>query len=345
MSVSARRPIGVGVAGLGFMGRTHIEAYGAANAAGFANKLVAVCSQKPEELDGKSRGGGNLATGASDRVFDPAVVRGYPELDQLIADKEVELVSICTHTATHVDFALRALAAGKHVLVEKPVALTANEVEPLARAAREARTLCMPGHCLRFWPGWRWLADRVREGTFGAPRSFVARRLAGRPDWSPEFYGNPNATGGALLDLHIHDADFIRFCFGAPRAVLASGSLDHVTALYRFAKGPAHVAAEGGWDHSGGFAFRMGYLAVFEQATVEFDSMRERPLILHRDGKVEPLPLEPGGGHDGEIRHLLGAIAEGRNDLLVTIDDALATARLLDAERESLARGTAISLL
>ncbi len=342
--MSGRRPIGVGVAGLGFMGRTHIEAYGSANAAGFANKLVAVCSQRPEELDGRARAGGNLATGAAAQVFDPAVVRTYLEFDRLIADKEVELVSICTHTSTHVDFALQALAAGKHVLVEKPVALSAKEIEPLARAAREARTLCMPGHCMRFWPGWQWLVEQVRAGTFGAPRSYTARRLAGRPDWSPEFYGNPQATGGALVDLHIHDADFVRFCFGDPRRVLAGGSLDHVTASYGFDGGPAHVVAEGGWDHAGGFPFRMGYVAAFEKATADFDSSREQPLLLHSGGKCEPVPATGPGGHEGEIRHLLAAIAEGRRDLLVTIDDALATARLLDAERESLERGVAITL-
>ncbi len=342
--MSPRRAIGVGVVGLGFMGRTHVEAYRAADAAGFANRLVAVCDTDEERRSGRAMQGGNVTRGSgAARLFDPSEVRAYAELDALLADREVGLVSICTHTKTHVDFARRALAAGKHVLVEKPVALTAAEVEPLAPAAREARTLCMPAHCLRFWPGWDWLAERTRAGTFGAPRSVVIRRLGSKPDWSP-IYADLEATGGALIDLHLHDADFLRHVFGDPRSVVAAGSLHHVSALYGYDGGPAHAAAEGGWDHSGGFPFRMSFLAVFEEATAEFDSTREPKLVLHRGGRAEPVPLETASGYDLEVRHLLAAIASGSADLRVTIDDALATARLLDAERESLNTGAAVRL-
>src|SRR4029453_5583634 len=87
------------------------------------------------------------------------------------------------------------------------------------------------------------------------------------PAWSPAFYGDPARSGGALFDLHVHDADLVRWLFGAPGAVTSTGTLDHVTTLYRYADGPAHVVAEGGWDHAGGFPFSMGYTVVFERAT------------------------------------------------------------------------------
>ncbi len=340
----ARRPIGVGVVGLGFMGRTHVEAYRAAGAAGFANRLVAVCDTDPERRGGRAMRGGNLTRGSgAERLFDASEVRGYADLDALLEDPEVELVSICTHTHTHVDFARRALAAGKHVLVEKPLGLTAVDIEPLARAASTAGTLCMPAHCLRFWPGWDWLAQHALAGTFGAPRSITFRRLSARPDWSP-VYADLEATGGALIDLHLHDADFLRHAFGDPRAVQVAGSLHHVSALYRYDDGPAHAAAEGGWDFTGGFPFRMSYLAAFEDATAEYDSTREPRLLLQRGGRAEPVELAATTGYDGEVRHLLALIAAGGTDLRVTVADALATARLLDAERRSLESGTAVRL-
>ena len=342
--MKGRRPIGVGVVGLGFMGRTHVEAYRAANKAGFKNRLVGVCDTDPQRRAGRAMQGGNVTQGSgAELLFDPALVRGYAELDALLADEAVELVSICTHTRTHVDFAVRALRAGKHVLVEKPIALTAAAMEPLVRAASETDRLCLPAHCMRFWPGWDWLAERVRAGTFGAPRSVVLRRLGSRPDWSAT-YADDAATGGALVDLHLHDADFVRFAFGEPRSVFAGGTLHHVTALYRFAGTPAHAAAEGGWDHSGGFPFRMAYLAGFEEATVEYDLTRDPVLSVQRGGAREAVELEPSSGYDGEVRHVLAWIAEGRSDLRVTVDDALATARLLDAERESLRTGSAVKL-
>jgi predicted dehydrogenase len=338
------RPLGVGVVGLGFMGRTHVEAYRAADKAGFKNRLVAVCDTDAERRAGRAMQGGNVTQGSgAELLFDPALVRGYALLDDLLADEGVELVSICTHTRSHVDFAVRALRAGKHVLVEKPVALSAAAMEPLVRTASETDRLCMPAHCMRFWPGWDWLAERVREGTFGPPRSVVLRRLGSRPDWSAT-YSDDDATGGALVDMHLHDADFLRFACGEPRSVFAGGSLQHVTALYRFAGAPAHAAAEGGWDHSGGFPFRMAYLAAFEEATVEYDLARDPVLTVQRGGAREPVALEPLSGYDGEVRHLLAAISEGRRELRASVEDALATALLLDAERESLRSGGSVKL-
>ena len=188
---------------------------------------------------------------------------------------------------------------------------------------------------MRFWPAWRWLAERVRSGEFGAVRSASFRRLASPPAWAPEFYRDPARTGGALVDLHVHDADFVRFCFGEPSAVASTGDLDHVTTLYRFDEGPVHVAAEGGWDHSPGFPFRMRYTVVFERATADFDMGREPELLLCRDGGEQPVEVDPLPGYDHEIRHLLAAIADPALALDATIEDAWRTARLLDAERTS----------
>jgi len=101
---------GVGVIGLGFMGRTHVAAYRAAEASGHANRLVAVCDADEARRRGEGDAGGNLATGAgSTRIFDPAEVKGYAAPEELLADPRVELVSICTPTDTHVDLAIAAL--------------------------------------------------------------------------------------------------------------------------------------------------------------------------------------------------------------------------------------------
>ncbi|MCB9913950.1 MAG: Gfo/Idh/MocA family oxidoreductase [Planctomycetes bacterium] len=329
--------IGIGIVGLGFMGRTHLAAYRAAGKRGHDNHLVAVCDADPERRAGRAGAAGNLeAGGDAERMFDPAIVRAYPSPAELFADEDVELVSICTPTDTHVELALAALEAGKHVLVEKPVAVSASEVTRLASAARQAKTLCMPAHCMRFWPGWDWLEQKVRSGEFGAVRSAVFRRLAAPPAWSPEFYADAARTGGALVDLHIHDADFVRYLFGEPDRVTSAGTLDHVTTLYHYANGPAHVVAEGGWDHTPGFAFQMRYVVVFEEATAEFDLGRAPRLTLSRGGETVAVELPEGDGYVGEISHLLEKIRRGSHDLRVTVDEARDLARMLEAERMQL---------
>ena len=129
---------GVGIVGLGFMGRTHIGAYAEAARRGHTNRLVAVCDASEERRAGRAGGAGNLESGETEELmFDPGSVAATADPAELFANPEVELVSICTPTDSHVDLALAALEAGKHVLVEKPVALTSAEVARLADAARD----------------------------------------------------------------------------------------------------------------------------------------------------------------------------------------------------------------
>lgn len=334
--MSDRRSIGVGVIGLGFMGRTHVRAWQKADAAGFASPLVAVCDSDAGRRRGEAGDAvGNMESGAGGALFDPERVSGYEHPDDLLADPAVEVVSICTPTDSHVPLALLAIAAGKHVLVEKPVAVAASDVARLAAAAKDARVRVMPAMCMRFWPAWRWLKEQVTGGELGAVRSAAFRRLGTRPTWGV-FYDDLEKTGGALVDLHIHDADFVRYCFGDPQEVFATGDLDHVTALYRYRSGPAHVTAEGGWDHTSGFPFRMRYTVIFEHATADFDLGRADPLLLCRDGSATPVEVGEGDGYDGEVRHLLDAIRDPRLSLIATVDDALSLAHLLEAERASL---------
>jgi predicted dehydrogenase len=344
--------IGIGVIGLGFMGHTHIGAYASAQAAGFDCRLVAVSDRDAARLTGESAGEGNIATGSQERLFDPATVKGYTDAAGLLADPAVHLVSICTHTDTHVPLALAALAAGKHVLLEKPVALEPADVQRLMAAAGSAGRLCMPAMCMRFWPEWAWLKGKVADGSLGRVRTAVFQRLGSGPAWAPEFYRNDAKSGGALFDLHIHDADFVCFLFGAPLEVASAGTDHHVTTLYRFRQddqggcGPAHVVAEGGWDHAPGFPFTMRYVVNFEGGTAEFDLTRTPTLRLHRGGQSETIDCGTGTGYDGEVRHLLGAIKANTpaSGLNASLEDALLVTRLLHAERQSLRTGRPVVL-
>ncbi|MFO0874910.1 MAG: Gfo/Idh/MocA family oxidoreductase [Phycisphaerales bacterium] len=234
------------VVGLGFMGRTHVEAIQACARRGVSSTLAAVCDGDAQRLAGEAVAAGNMGTGGSTRLFDPALVRGYVDPAELLGDRDIDIVHICTWTDTHVDLAQRALAAGKHVIVEKPVAVRSSDVQRLADAAARSDRLCMPAMCMRFWPGWTWLRERIVDRSFGAVRSATFRRLGSAPAWN-DFYRDESRSGGALFDLHVHDTDFVLWCFGRPTSVRSTGSSQHITTLYGFADGPAHVTAEGGW--------------------------------------------------------------------------------------------------
>lgn len=322
--------------GLGFMGQTHLKAFRAADRAGFRNHIVAVADKDASRRRGDFTAAGNFVKPEDGPLFDTKTTRSYEDPLALLADEAIDLVSICTHTDTHVDLAIRALDAGKHVLLEKPVAVGSADVQRLVERARRSDRLVMPAMCMRFWPAWEWLKKRVEDRSLGAVKSAVFRRLGTRPAWGGGFYADLEKSGGALVDLHIHDADFILHLFGKPDAVVAAGDLEHLSVLYRYANGPRHVVAEGGWDHTPGFQFRMRYTVIFEQATADFDIGRDPQLLLCREGKAEAVALPATDGYDGEVRHLLRAIAIGDKQLRATLDDSLALARLLELERAAL---------
>jgi len=322
--------VGVGIVGLGFMGRTHLGAY-AANAA---------CEVRAAFDHGRRAAtAGNLITAGEGVDELLARIPLAANLDELLAREDIDLVSICTPTDTHVDLVRAAIRARKHVLVEKPTALDAAAIDALGREADAAGVLAMPAHCMRFWPAWAWMADAVRAGSFGRARRASFRRLGARPAWSQDFYLDPTRSGGAIVDLHIHDADFVRFAFGEPDTVDAHGSRMHVSARYGFRDGPHAglvVEAEGGWMEDPGFAFTMVASIECERGVIDFRLGREPELLVLVDGEAREVvagrdyPL--GTGYDHEIAALLTAIRGRHPRAPVTLADAARTQRLLDRE-------------
>lgn len=328
--------IGVGIIGFGVMGRTHAAAYQWAAAQGQPVEVRAICSRRAR-IEEEGELGGNLDALAGPTLdVDESVVRAYTDHHELLADPAIDAVSITTYTAFHVPIALDALAAGKHVLVEKPVALSLSEVERLA-AAVPAGLVCMPAFCMRFWPGWPWLKARIEDRSFGALRSLFLRRFSEPPGWSPWFYGDVAQTGNALWDLHVHDADFALWCCGAPDRLATTGTPARLSSLYGYADGPGQVVVEGGYVPVPGFGFRMRYLAIFEEAVVEFRHDREHPVLLTRGGRTAPVELPAATAYELQALHFLEQIQGSGEPSRATMADAVNVTRLLEWEAGMLA--------
>ncbi|MBN2492447.1 MAG: Gfo/Idh/MocA family oxidoreductase [Planctomycetes bacterium] len=332
--------IRVGVAGLGMMGRTHLEVYRRRRDV----EVVAVADCDPARLAGAAAGSNIAALGAA--VLDLGGVRRYTDAEELILDPGVDLVDICLPTPLHAAAVRAAIAAGKHVLVEKPPARTAAEARALADLAERASTITMPALCMRFWPGWTWLKEAVDRGTWGRPRGVSFQRLgAVLPGAS---YRDSAQSGGAILDLHLHDTDFVRHLFGWPRAVTSfgyshlSGEIDHVLTRYDYAAADL-VTAEGAWMASAGFPFTMRYVADFEHATATYDFAADPPLVLYRRGRPpEPVPLEAGLGYDHEIAYLLDCIHAGCRPERATMAAAAAAVAIVEMESRSVKTGRTV---
>jgi predicted dehydrogenase len=327
-------PPRIGILGLGFMGRTHLASFRALQKEGLATVTAAL------DPAGGSANGGNLATTGGEAP-DLTGITLYQNVDRFFEEAPVDAVSICTPTDTHVALARRALERGLHVLCEKPVALHPAEIRGLADVAKASGRVCMPAMVMRFWPGWAWLRDRIHDRRFGALKTLTLERLGSLPRWNQAFYADDARSGGALVDLHIHDTDFVYWCFGRPIAVSSAGSSQQVTTLYRVlapdgGQSPL-VCASGGWAQQATFGFRMRYLANFEHATVEFDLARgEHPVTVADAQGVRTEDVGTMSGYEAEVRHFAALIAKGLSPRC-TLEDAAEVAELLLRERESLA--------
>jgi len=334
--------INVGIVGLGFMAATHLRAYQQIPGA----RIAALCNPSGRNLDGDfSKVSGNIDTGAPLRL-DMKDVRAYRDLDAFLADDAIDLIDICTPTASHVELATRALRAGRHVLCEKPLTRTVADGRAIASALEGARGFCMPAMCLRFWPEWAWLRQAIVEERFGRVLGARFRRVAEPPAWGQKYFFDGKTSGGALFDLHVHDTDFVQYCFGVPTHVYAagyaklSGAIDHVTTQYTVPGGAA-VVAEGGWAMTPGFGFNMSYTVNFERATADYDIARgEEALKLFAEGRgPEVVRCEGPDGYVRELKHLLESIEKGVAPTVVTVADAIRSIAICEAEERSVRSG------
>src|SRR5262249_44702159 len=152
----------IGIVGGGFMGMIHYLAARRLHGA----QVTALCSRDPKKLAGDWRGiRGNF--GPPGEMMDLSHLKKYDTLDALLADPDVDLVDVCNPTNLHPETAVAALRAGKHVLVEKAIALEPGEADVMVQQAARSGKLLMVAHVLPFFPEFAFAADVIRKGIYG----------------------------------------------------------------------------------------------------------------------------------------------------------------------------------
>ncbi|MCX7886270.1 MAG: Gfo/Idh/MocA family oxidoreductase [Verrucomicrobiae bacterium] len=340
------KTINVGVVGMGFMGATHIKAYRQIPGV----RIAAICDAYRLPLDGDlSNISGNIGT-AEPLKLDMTQTKATTRFEDLISDPEIDLIDLCVPTHAHAALAIAALQAGKHVICEKPLARTSAQAREIVKVAAAAKGFFMPAMCIRFWPEYVWLKRAIVENRYGSVLAARFRRVCEPPTWSKD-YMDGSRSGGALLELHIHDVDFIQYCFGRPKAVFAtgftrlSGATDHVVAQFTV-EGGVVVWAEGGWAMSAGFGFNMEYTVQFENATADYSMARgAEALRLFEKGQPAQTIKPPGGdGYIGELAHMVECIRANRPPTVVTAQDGASAVEICEAEEKSLQTGEVVCL-
>ena len=344
-SPAVNKRINVAVVGLGFMGVTHLRAH----LDNPAVQIVAVCDARRLLANGVLPGVAGHIKNSGDIHLGPHV-KVFNDINEMLADPAIEAVDLCTPTPVHPEQVIASLNAGKHVLCEKPLARTAASAREILAAAESAPGFLMPAMCMRFWPGWAGLKQIVAEQTYGQVLAARFRRVSEMPAWSRNgSYTSANDTGGALFDLHIHDADFVNFLFGRPASVFASGvvngsgSINHVVAQYDFPSGPT-VHAEGSWLLAKGF--NMQFTLHCERATLDYDLSRGADaLMVTEDGQPpHTMKCADGDGYSAEVRYFVDCVANRRAPQTVTARDGLTALEICEAEEKSIRTGQPVKL-
>ena len=178
--------INVGVIGVGAMGYNHARVYYRLENA----NLIAVSDVSERTLN---------------KVCKKYDAKGYNDYEELLANPEIEAVSICVPTTHHHDVVMSAIEHGKHVLVEKPIAFTLKEAEEMIAAAKEKGVILATGHVERFNPAVQKAKELIENDVIGDVVSASAKRVGPFPPRIKDV--------GVAIDLAIHDLDVMNYLF------------------------------------------------------------------------------------------------------------------------------------
>lgn len=341
----------VGIVGIGFMGMIHYLAYQKVRGA----KVAAICTRDRKKLAGDWRGiKGNF--GPPGTVMDLGPIARYQNWEDLLADTAIDLVDICLPPNMHADVAVAAAKAGKHVLCEKPIALAVAEGTRMVRAAEAAGTLMMIAQVLPFVPEYAYVRSLVKSGKYGRLLGGHFKRIISDPLWLKDFY-DPKRVGGPVVDLHIHDAHFIRLLCGMPRSVFSTGRfrgdvVEFVNSQFLFEKDVPTVTAASGVVQQQGRSFTHAFEVYLERATVLYDSAvicgeatAVMPLtVLTPDGKAVRPELHDGDAFEAELGDTVKAVRTGKPSPLLEGSLALDALVLCHKQTESVRRRRTVKI-
>jgi predicted dehydrogenase len=326
----------VGIVGAGFMGTTH--------AAGWAETPATIVGFTAET----SQEANALAKRYRARV--------YPSLDDMLPD--VDVVDICSPTHLHSEMALKAAAAGRHIICEKPLARTTKQAQRIVAACRKANVQLLVAHVVRFFPEYALAHSAVMEGQIGKPGVIRLHRGSYRPKKpAGNWFLDEVKSGGILMDLMIHDYDYARWVAGDVESVSArrvtqlhpDAPVDYgLVILTHRSHALSHIA--GAWAYPPP-TFRTHLEIAGDRGLIQYDSDGTAPiqnLILKTTGSDAPdvaLPSSPvsESPYTTQIKEFYRALAQGTPPR-VSAADGLAAVQIAEAALESAYTGQPVKL-
>lgn len=318
---------GIAIVGTGAMGRAHARAF---VGAGRGEDIAYLCSARNPQP-----------------IVDAPAARLTTSIDEVLNDPAVGIVSICTPTDTHRDLAIRALRAGKHVLLEKPIALTVSDAMAILHEAESSAGIIMVAHVVRFFGGYESIGDAVRDGAVGTPLSATAERLSPPAPASP-WWQDERRSGGHLVDFAIHDFDQLNLHLGTPLSVraergrpdgptlttveYADGGLGRVLTSMRNPEAFGFTSAIEVLGSTGLLAHRFASTGPTEPTPLRLDALGSASAMGER-------PIDATDPYRRQAEYFIDCVEHDRSPARVTGRSAVSALALALAARTSLASG------
>lgn len=333
---------GIGLIGMGFMGKAHIDNYVRMESEGLQVKLAALCDVDEEKLKGNFKRG-NIDTGSA--AYDMSKYRLYRNIDEMLekekAAGEISIIDITLPTYLHSEAAVKALKSGFNVICEKPMALSTAECKKMIDASVESGKKLMIAQCLRFFPQYQYLKECVDSGRYGKVTGGYFYRGGGTPVWSHlNWLLKAELSGGALLDQHIHDVDTINWLFGMPdkvssigKNVIPGSGYDIVSTNYIYGDGKV-INAQDDWTINGDYGFKALFRVNFEKGSIIWENNILKDTPANGKGFV-PEPSSKDSGYYREQRYFIDAVTDGTPVTAIPPESTMQTIRIAEAELKS----------
>ncbi|GIN74645.1 dehydrogenase [Bacillus sp. J14TS2] len=271
----------------------------------------------------------------------------FTSLEELLNQANVDVVDVCTPTATHGEFVKQAAQAKKHVICEKPLALTSKEANAMIQACEENQVHLLVGHTLRFFPEYANAREQVKNGKIGQPG--VIRLTRGVPFPSGrEWYADEEQSGGLFLDLGSHEFDWLQWTFGDVTRVMAKHikreQLEYGFVTVRMTDGTiAYV--ELSWAET---QFQATYELAGDKGMLTYDHNATVPVSLDLRASEPSVQLPKSLMHKDpyqrQFEHFKDCIT-GKAEPIVTAVDAAKAIELAEAAVQSSATGQPVTLV
>jgi predicted dehydrogenase len=306
----------IAVVGFGFMGAVHAKNI-------LENERLELCAiidNRSNILEGIEKTGnrGDLEL-PIDRLKQIPV---YRTLEECVEKERPDAVSICVPLFLHYELTRNALELGLDVLLEKPFCPIPEQCDELIAQAKAKGRILMVAHCVRFFPAWQFLSECIKDKRYGELKLLTASRMGGEPAWGVWRDDKIKKTcGGSLLDLLIHDIDFVNSCFGKPEYIKLNLNLDEYWEFeLKYGTSPALISIKGGFLHRH-TAFASEYAVTFERGSIRYSSLC--PEFIHIGTDAGPETIEvTGDGYANELDYFAGCIETRRQPLKCLPEEA-----------------------